>query len=283
MVFPESPVRTAHEVNQLMEAQGARVVLLDVRWSLTDGSDRRSYVEGHIPGARFVDLETDLAGPPGRGGRHPLPAESDFEAAMRRVGIDDESLVVCYDGAQSTSAARAWWLLQYFGHRNALVLDGGLAAWTAAGLATESGEAPCVPGDFEARAKSMPTIEVDSVLGFAENNLLLDARARERYLGEVEPVDPVAGHIPGAVNAPTLQNVEDDGRFKDLNSLRERFMALGAGSQNEIGVYCGSGVTATHEILALRIAGYPAALFPGSWSHWVEDRARPVAKGVPQS
>ncbi|KWX10651.1 hypothetical protein TR74_02340, partial [Carbonactinospora thermoautotrophica] len=202
-----------------------------------------------------------------------------FQAAMRRCGVRDQADVVVYDEADSTAAARAWWLLRYFGHERVRVLDGGYRAWVAAGQPVETHEPQPAPGDFTARPGHLPVLDADDVPDFTRDGVLLDARAAERYRGEVEPVDPVAGHIPGAVSAPTLENVRPDGRFRDPAELRARFAALGVTPDTPVGAYCGSGVTAAHEVLALRLAGYEAALYPGSWSHWITDPNRPVAKG----
>ncbi|MDX6739851.1 sulfurtransferase [Actinocorallia sp. A-T 12471] len=256
-----------------------QAVILDVRWRLGGPPGFEAYRAGHIPGAVYVDLDAELAGAPGEGGRHPLPTAGDFEAAMRRAGVDDDSIVVVYDDADATSAARAWWCLRYFGHPRVRVLDGGFTAWTRAGLPVETEDAAPKPGGFTARPGALPVVDAEGAAALAKAGVLLDARAAERFRGEVEPVDPVAGHIPGAVSAPTWANVGGDGRFLPAEVLRERFAALGATDAADVAVYCGSGVTAAHEILALTLAGVPAALYPGSWSAWVTDPSRPVATG----
>jgi thiosulfate/3-mercaptopyruvate sulfurtransferase len=253
------------------------LVLLDIRWSLATGGDHNGYASGHIPGAQFLHMERDLSSVPGADGRHPLPAATDFAEAVRRVGVSDGSVVVCYDAGPGTSAARAWWLLRYFGHGAVFVLDGGLAAWTRVGLPVSTAETAVKPGDFTVRPSLAPTVDVQGVLAAARDNVLLDARDRERFLGLTEPVDKAAGHIPGAVSAPTHENMSPDGLFRPAAELRARFAALGVSQDRPATVYCGSGVTAAHEILALEVAGYPAALYPGSWSHWIEDSSRPVA------
>ena len=228
----------------------------------------------------WTDLETDLAGPPGTGGRHPLPTPADAEAAMRRLGVSDGRAVVVYDDADGSVAARAWWLLRWLGHGDVRLLDGGLAAWTAAGLPLEQDETNPEPGDFSARPGAMPVLDADAAAALATAGVLLDARAAERFRGEVEPVDPVAGHVPGARSAPTTGNVGADGRFLDPAALRDRFAAVGATDDDApVGAYCGSGVTAAHTVLALEVAGIPAALYAGSWSEWVTDPSRPVATG----
>lgn len=256
-------------------------VLLDVRWNLAGPPGRDEYRLGHLPGAHFVDLDSDLAAPPGQGrGRHPLPDTGVFEAAMRRCGVGDQSAVVVYDAAGGVSAARAWWLLRYFGHGDVRVLDGGVAAWAAAGLPLTTVEPSASPGSFQARPGGMAVLDAEAAARLAREGVLLDARAAERYRGDSEPIDPVAGHIPGALSAPTLANLTVDGRFLDGEALRARFTSMGVrGVSQPVGAYCGSGVTAAHEVLALELAGIRAALYPGSWSGWISDPARPVAIG----
>jgi thiosulfate/3-mercaptopyruvate sulfurtransferase len=253
-------------------------VLLDVRWHLAGPPGIEAYRKGHLPGAVFVDLDRDLAGPPGPAGRHPLPAKDTFQEAMQRAGVTSDRLVVVYDNADSTAAARAWWTLRYFGHRQVRVLDGGYRAWIESGQPVTTATADPRPGDFTARPGRLPVLDADGAAALAGDGVLLDARAGERYRGEVEPVDPVAGHIPGAVSAPTVGNIGVDGRFLPADLLRERFAKLGATDAVDVGVYCGSGVTAAHEVLALTIAGVPAALYVGSWSNWVAAGTRPIAK-----
>jgi thiosulfate/3-mercaptopyruvate sulfurtransferase len=254
-------------------------VLLDVRWALgrTDGHEQ--YLAGHLPGAVFVDLDGELAAPPSAAaGRHPLPDVAALEAAARRWGVREDRAVVAYDASGGTSAARAWWLLRWAGVRDVRLLDGGIDAWTAAGLALEAGAVIAEPGDVVVRPGGMPTIDADDAAGW--DGPLLDARAEERFTGEVEPVDPKAGHIPGAVAAPTAGNLGDDGTFLATDALRDRFRALGAAAGAPVAVYCGSGVTAAHEIAALAAVGVEAALYPGSWSQWSNDPSRPVATGT---
>jgi thiosulfate/3-mercaptopyruvate sulfurtransferase len=271
---------TAQDPADRLAAQ-RRLTLLDVRWRLGGPPGRELYDAAHIPGAAFVDLDLDLAAPPGEGGRHPMPAAADFERAMRRAGVSDGRPVVVYDDADSTAAARAWWLLRYFGHPSVLVLDGGFRAWTAAGYPVDppSQAYHGAIGDFTARPGHLGLIDADSAASAARAGLLLDARAGERYRGEAEHVDPVAGHIPGAVSAPTAENVNPDGTFRSPADLAARFAALGADGDRPVAAYCGSGVTAAHEVLALTLAGIPAALYVGSWSNWITDPARPIAVG----
>lgn len=199
---------------------------------------------------------------------------------MRRYGVDDGRGVVVYDTADATAAARAWWLLRYFGHREVQLLDGGLRAWVAAGLPVETGDVPPGRGTFTARPGALRVLDAATAAAVARRGRLLDARSPERYRGEVEPIDPVAGHVPGAVSAPTLDNLTAEGRFLDPQRLRQRFASLGVDNSVEVGVYCGSGVTAAHEVLALALAGIDAALYVGSWSDWITDPTRPVVTGA---
>ncbi|MFF9376696.1 sulfurtransferase [Streptomyces griseoluteus] len=255
--------------------------LLDVRWRLSAPDApafdaRAAYEAGHLPGAVFVDLDRELAAPPGSRGRHPLPDLAEFGAAMRRAGASAGTPVVVYDGGQGWAAARAWWLLRATGHPDVRVLDGGLTAWEGP-LSTE---APTpAEGDFEPLPEPSGVLDADGAARLAGSGVLLDARAGERYRGEVEPIDRVGGHIPGALSAPTMENVGPDGRFLPAADLRDRFKALGVSGDAPVGVYCGSGVSAAHEALALAIAGIPAALYVGSWSEWSNDPSRPVAVG----
>ncbi|MFJ8942298.1 sulfurtransferase [Streptomyces sp. NPDC102395] len=265
-------------------AGDAPPVVLDVRWQLTlakaagepafDG--RAAYASGHVPGAVYVDLDHELAGTPGTRGRHPLPDLAEFGAAMRRAGVSAARPVVVYDGGQGWAAARAWWLLRWTGHPDVRVLDGGLPSWQGE-LQTDV----LVPGegDFEPAPVAAELLDADGAAELARSGVLLDARAGERYRGEVEPIDRVGGHIPGALSAPTTDNVGPDGRFLPAGDLRDRFKALGATEGTRVGVYCGSGVSGAHEVLALAVAGVPAALYVGSWSEWSSDPSRPVAVG----
>ncbi|MFJ8663669.1 sulfurtransferase [Streptomyces sp. NPDC093795] len=269
------PIISASEL--LSESAGARPpVLLDVRWTLGGPPGRPAYESGHLPGAVYVDLDTELAGPPGDGGRHPLPDPEVFGAAMRRAGVSADIPVVVYDGGLGWAAARAWWLLRWAGHRDVRVLDGGLGAWE--GELTEKVPVP-EPGDFRPEPGALGLLDADGAAAHARAGLLLDARAAERYRGDVEPIDRVGGHIPGAVSAPTTENVDTEGRFLGADALRGRFAALGAAEGTPVAVYCGSGVSGAHEVLALEIAGVPAALYAGSWSEWSADPTRPVATG----
>jgi thiosulfate/3-mercaptopyruvate sulfurtransferase len=256
------------------------VTLLDVRWSLTGPPGRETYEAGHLPGAVFVDLDSDLAAPPGSEGRHPLPDPIALLDVLRRAGVRRDRMVVCYDQRDATAAARAWWQLRDLGLDGARVLDGGYDAWVAAGGEVETGPGrQPEPGDVIGVPGHLPRLTADEAAALAEVGVLLDARAGERFRGETEPVDPVAGHVPGAVSAPTEHNLDATGRFLPAEQLRHRFAALGVDATRPVGVYCGSGVTAAHEVLALQLAGITAALWPGSWSEWTADTRRPVATG----
>lgn len=270
-----TPTITASELAR--ESAGPRPpVLLDIRWQLGGPNLRAEYGAAHIPGAVFVDLEEELSGPPGAGGRHPLPDPAVFGAVMRRAGVSRDSRVVIYDGGLGWAAARAWWLLRWTGHQDVRVLDGGLATWT--GPLSAHVPAPA-QGDFEPEPGAVPLLDADGAAELAVKGLLLDARAPERYRGEVEPIDRVGGHIPGAVSAPTSANTGADGRYLPPGELAARFAGLGASDGREVAVYCGSGVSGAHQVLALEIAGIRAGLYAGSWSEWTSDGSRPVATG----
>ncbi|MEC4015823.1 sulfurtransferase, partial [Streptomyces sp. H27-D2] len=235
-------------------------LLLDVRWQHGGPPGRPAYEAGHLPGAAYVDLDTELAGPPGPAGRHPLPDPAAFGAAMRRAGVSAARPVVVYDGGQGWAAARAWWLLRWAGHPDVRVLDGGLAAWTAAGGALSTARVTPAGGDFVPAPGALPLLTADDAAALARTGRLLDARAAERYRGEVEPIDRVGGHIPGAISAPTAENVTATGGFLPAAELAGRFEALGATSRAQVGVYCGSGVSGAHQVLALAVAGVPGVV-----------------------
>lgn len=256
-----------------------QIVLLDVRWNLGGPSTWPDYLDGHIPGAVWADLETDFADPPGSGGRHPLPDPGRLQQRLRALGISDDRATVVYDAADSTAAARAWWVLRWAGQADVRVLDGGLAAWQATGRPLEQGPATPRRGNVTVHPEAMPTLDALGAGQLASNGVLLDARAAQRYRGEAEPIDPVAGHVPGATSAPTAANVGRDGSFLPRDALIRRYEELGVRAGDEVGAYCGSGVTAAHTVLALELAGIAAALYPGSWSEWITNSARPVATG----
>jgi thiosulfate/3-mercaptopyruvate sulfurtransferase len=276
-VVAPGPLVTAGQLAAELAGPGAPTVL-DCRWTLAGGADRDGYGDGHLPGAVFVDLDRDLAAPPGAGGRHPLPAPEAFQAAMRRAGVRDDRPVVAYDQGEPGGAARAWWLLGWFGHPDARVLDGGLGAWVAAGLPLTAEAADPDPGDFTARPGGRSLLDAAGAARLAAAEVLLDARAPARYQGLEEPVDPVAGHIPGARNAPMADLVGDHGLVPPA-SLRRLLDRHGARPGTPVGAYCGSGVVAAHLVLACEVVGIPASLYAGSWSDWVTDPSRPVATG----
>lgn len=283
MSEPIGPLVPPSAVAPLLDRPHAPV-LLDVRWRLGGPPGRVDHAAGHLPGAVFLDLDADLAAAPGAGGRHPLPDPAHLERVLRAAGVRADRPVVAYDADNGSVAARAWWLLRWAGHRDAAVLDGGYAAWVAEGLPVETGDPRPEPGDFAVRPGGMPVLDADGAAALARAGALLDARAPERYRGDVEPIDPRAGHIPGAVNAPFAGHLGADGRWLPPSGLAERFAGLGVRADAPVGAYCGSGVTASSVVLALEAAGItsperPAALYAGSWSHWCLDPARPVATG----
>ncbi|SFF89081.1 sulfurtransferase [Blastococcus tunisiensis] len=264
----------------LLAGSHAGLVLLDVRWALGDDHGRERYLAGHLPGAVFVDLETELAGPPSSTqGRHPLPPVQRLQESARRWGITRDSRVVAYDATGGLAAARAWWLLAWGGLTDVRLLDGGLDAWRRAGGPVETGDVVPTAGDVTLAGGGLPVLSIDEAAALPSSGVLLDARAGERYRGESEPVDPRAGHVPGAVSAPTSDNLAPDGTFRSPDELRQRFAGLGVQPGGAVGVYCGSGVTAAHEVAALATAGIEAALWPGSWSQWSADPGRPAARG----
>ncbi len=275
-------------------------VVVDVRWSLGQPSRRPEYLIGHIPGAQFVDLEADLSDHSRPGGRHPLPDAADFQQSMRRIGVGNRRPVVIYDDSGALAAARLWWMLRDAGKHDVAVLNGGYRAWIDSDHPTEAGEPdPAPPGDFQAQPGQLPTIDGERLAGLVRAGhapAVIDVRAPERYTGETEPMDPAAGHIPGAVNVPSITNIGSDGRFIDPVRIAERYRTTteedadgeeGTAGQGEAGneaeppvVYCGSGITAAHTVLSRAVAGLdPATLYPGSWSDWVTDPQHPVATG----
>ncbi len=262
----------------------SRVRVLDVRWSLGGPAGLPLYESGHIPGAVYVDLESELSrGGEPQEGRHPLPAVEEFQAAARRWGINDGDTVVVYDDWNGQAASRAWWLLRYMGVVDVRVLDGALSAWTAAGHPLAKGTEDMTniaPGTVTLSPGHEPVLTTDDAAELPLSGVLLDARASERYRGEVEPMDPRAGHIPGAISAPAVGNLDEDGHFFDQARLRERYEGFGVREDRAVGVYCGSGISAAHDALALTIAGFRPALFPGSWSAWSNQPGRPVATGA---
>lgn len=264
-----------------LPAEEPRTRVLDVRWTLPEPDGRPAYETGHIPGAVYVDLDTELAEHrTPQDGRHPLPSADRFQEAARNWGIRSQDQVVAYDGGGNYASARVWWLLRYHGFDRVRLLDGALPAWTAAGYSLESGTVEPPRGDVTLTPGALPVLELGDVAAFVEEGgSLLDARAPERYRGEQEPIDPRAGHIPGAINAPTGENLDDEGRFLPEAKLRQRFEDAGLADGRPAGSYCGSGVTATHNLVGLALAGFDGKLFPGSWSQWSNHPDLPVATG----
>jgi len=263
-----------------------RTVVADVRWYLQGKRGIDEYRAGHLPGAHFLDVDRDLSSAPGPGrpGRHPLPSVEHFRDVMARIGVRKDSIVVAYDDAGGAQAARLWWLLRYFGHDVGRVLDGGIQAWVDSGRLLEA----VVPASVQVPALELvaePARVVDKVRVRAMvergEGLLLDARAPERFEGKVEPIDARPGHIPGAKSAPFVSNLtRPGGPFRTRDELRQQYASLGAGAKAPVVAYCGSGVTACHDLLALAAAGFDdALLYEGSWSDWSGDPTLPAALG----
>ncbi|MCI4675966.1 sulfurtransferase [Candidatus Mycolicibacterium alkanivorans] len=271
---------TADELIRRM-ADGEPVTILDVRWELATPDGRAAYLHEHLPGAVYVSLEDELSDHSVTGrGRHPLPSGADLQAAARRWGVRDRRPVVVYDDWNRAGSARAWWVLRAAGLPDVRILDGGLAAWTASGGPLDSGPVDPQPGTVtvpydDLYAGAMSTLTADQ----ANDGPLVDARAPERFRGELEPVDPAAGHIPGARNLPSTSVLTGEGRFRPDGELADLLAGRGIGDE-PVGVYCGSGVTAAVTIAALTALGRGAALFPGSWSQWSSEPGRPVARGA---
>jgi thiosulfate/3-mercaptopyruvate sulfurtransferase len=285
---PDNPLVDAATLERLRGAQ--EVVVVDVRHDLMKpGAGREAYAAGHIPGAFFLHLDQDLSGPQrtpeGRFlGRHPLPDRARLAARLGALGVGDRTLLVAYDEADGMYASRLWWLSLWLGHADVAVLDGGLRAWQAAGFPLSSDVPRATPRALSAGQPLVATIDADEIeraLGTPRLRVI-DARAGERYRGDVEPLDAKAGHIPGALNRPFKMNVDANGRFKPAAELRSAFEPLVAGTTADARVsQCGSGVTACHNILAMAVAGLPLArLYAGSWSEWSSSPARPVATGA---
>jgi len=258
----------------------------DVRWSLLErGKGRNAYLQGHIPGAVYMDVDGDLASPRGQGpGRHPLPRPELFAASMSRAGIGAETHVIAHDFGDGSTAARLWWLLRYFGHERVSLLDGGFARWAAEDRPVESSIPTYPPSEFAPQPRPGLLVDADAVerLRADPGTLILDSRMAERYEGRSEPIDPVAGHIPGARNRPYPANVRSaqDPCFLEPARLREQFMQLGAGRAERVIAYCGSGVNACQNLFALQLAGFePGLLYEGSWSDWCSVPARAMSSG----
>lgn len=262
-------------------ADGASIRLLDVRWDLGKPDGRPAYLEGHIPGAVFVDLNTELAGPGSpEAGRTPMPPIETLQAAARRWGVGDGDRVVVYDDAGGVVAGRALWLLRHAGLSDVHLLDGGLAAWRAEGLEVEPGDVAPVPGDVSLAYGEVDILGVADVGDFAAQGVLLDARPLDKYTGEGEGMEPRGGHIPGAVSAPASANFGADGRFRSLDELAEHYAALGVAPGKPVGVYCGGGTSCSTDYIALTALGYDVAIYPGSWSQYAAHPELPVATGA---
>ncbi|MFB7249419.1 sulfurtransferase [Microbacterium sp. NPDC056234] len=274
-----SHVLSAAELSELIATE-PRLRLLDVRWRLDRPDGRADHLAGHIAGAVYVDLDGELAAPGDPSlGRHPLPASADLQDAARRWGVNAGDVVVAYDDVRGIAAARAWWLLRQAGV-DVKILDGGLRAWTAAGHVLESGTVTPTPGDIELAEIGADALSIDEAAVLPASGILIDVRAPERYRGESEPLDPAAGHIPGAVNVPTGELFAADGLLLGQDALRRRFADAGVTEDTPVAAYCGSGIAATHTALVLSEIGIEAAVFPGSWSQWSRTDGRPVATGA---
>jgi len=273
------PLITARELAALLGG-GRTVRLLDVRWRLDRPDGRPEYLEAHLPGAVYVDLDHELAshGRP-EDGRHPLPTRDALESAARRWGLRAGDTVVAYDDAGGLAAARAWWLLSRAGVADVRVLDGGLSAWTREGLPLEEGDVVPQSGDIVLHDATEGIADIDDAAAWPGRGVLLDVRAAERYRGQVEPLDPIAGHIPGAVNLP-ISALLSDGLLRSPDELRAAFEAAGATQNTPVAAYCGSGITAAHAALAGVVAGIDVTVYPGSWSQWSNSPGRPVATGA---
>ena len=283
--------KTLIDVDSLRKHLGEpQLAVVDCRFDLMNpDAGRQAYLRAHIPGARYADLNRDLSAPIApHTGRHPLPAPDSFAVWLEGLGIGNGTQVVAYDDANGSIAARLWWLLRWMGHDAVAVLDGGFKAWTAAGGALQSGAAE--PAQTQpGRQRFIARIDADSVVSTAglepglrdPHTLLVDARAQERYAGTVEPIDPVAGHIPGAVNHPFTANLDAEGRFLPAAELKRRWRERLAGREpQQLVAMCGSGVTACHNLLSLEVAGLRGGkLYAGSWSEWIRDPRRPTARG----
>ncbi|MFB7718377.1 sulfurtransferase [Nocardia sp. NPDC056100] len=279
---------TADELAERVRT-GEPVTLLDVRWQLDRPDGRADYALGHIPGAVYADLESELTDHSITGrGRHPLPSGAALQAAARAWGVRSGVPIVLYDSWNRAGSARAWWVLRAAGIHDVRILDGGLSAWTESGRALDTGAVVPVPGDIVVEREDLydgelATLTASETAEVPERGVLIDARAPERFRGESEPLDPVAGHIPGARNVPSGSLLDERGFFRETAELEQRFAVAGISNAPVVGVYCGSGVTAAVDIAALAVLGIDAALFPGSWSQWSSDLALPVATGATES
>ena len=288
MTPPFTTLISAEQLRAATTDTAAALVVIDAGFDLADpGAGEAAWRAGHVPGSTYLHLERDLSGPPtdrdgSFRGRHPLPARADFAATLGRCGITPASQVVALDRQGAPYAARLWWMLRWMGHEAVAVLDGGVAAWTAAGGSLDTGEPTIAAAPpYPERAARVATVSADALAGLLGRVRLIDARAGERFRGEVEPLDRAAGHIPGAQNRFFKDNLDGDGRFRPAGELRAVFEGLlGSDGPTQVVHQCGSGVTACHNLLAMEHAGLTGSrLYPGSWSEWSADPARPIARG----
>lgn len=283
LISPQELQQQLHQPN---------MVIFDVRHDLMDHRlGRQQYMQAHIPGAYFLDNEAELVGETtGENGRHPLPDLAKFKSLMQQYGINQQTTIVVYDTSQAHMAARTWWLLRWAGFNNVMILDGGWQAWLATNSVTDNHLNLCpVPSHRSDNQEptvqpKQPTVQADDILAQLSQPIytLVDARSAERYRGENEPIDPVAGRIPGALNRPTINNLTTDGHFKSAEQLQAEFKAiLGNTSADTVVHYCGSGMTACHNVFAMELAGLSGSrIYPGSWSEWIADPTRPRDQGV---
>ena len=278
---------TADDLAQALDSEAhlaedsRRTRVLDVRWTLAEPDGKPAFESGHIPSAVYVDLDSELSRPgTPREGRHPLPHVADLQRAARGWGLRTGDRVVAYDGYGNLASARLWWLLRWAGVQDVRLLDGALPAWVDGGHSLETGTRAQIPGDITLSSGHMPEISLENIPGFIQGGgALIDARAPERYRGESEPVDPRAGHIPGALSGPTGDNLDANGRFLSGPELQKRFASLGVKNTRSVASSCGSGVTAAHTLFALALTGIEGALYPGSWSQWSNHPELPVVTG----
>lgn len=283
--MPNPPFISPAEVYERLSDRASAPLILDVRWQLGSDDGCGAFLVGHLPTAVFVDLDRRLSGERSetRHGRHPMPTVDEFEIAMAACGVDSRRPVVCYDDFASIAAARCWWLLRHFGKEDVQILDGGYTAWRAAGLPIVSGPGgPVEEGDFEVRRGRSPVLNADEAARFAREGLLIDCRPADRYRGENEIIDPVAGRIPGAVNLPSRSLVDQQGRLLPIAEVRERLSAVGVDGLRPVATYCGSGVQACFVAAATAAAGLGehTPVYIGSWSDWISDPDRPIATGA---
>ena len=282
LMADQQPTQPHGFVEPIPVPEPGRLVIWDVRWSATDPTqNHEAYRQGHLPGAVYVSMTSHLAGHGSPAmGRHPLPDPASFTESVRMLGLNDGDTVVVYDAVDSSAAARAWWLLRYAGLSRVYVLDGGLGAWRNADLPLQAGEVLPRIGSAYLSWGKMPVVDTQDIPSFVrEGGVLLDARASERYTGDHEPIDPVAGHVPGAVSTPSTALTDAEGKFLPADALQHYFADNYATQQVPVTAYCGSGVTASKVVLGLALADVDAALYPGSWSAWSAVRDRPVATG----